>query len=228
MAYPATFEVQTPERTANWRPIGQFIMAIPHWVILHTVLNVAASVTAVVAWISILATGKLPPGIAAFHATYVRYRARTFSYMQCLTDKYPPFDYKPSTGDPGGAGVTVSVSPRLEGRNRLMVLFRFIVPFAWITLLGMLGFAFGSPSFPAWLWIVQFVLGAVLIPGAIYSMVAYVFAFIATFFGWLAVIFTGRWPAGLFRLSAGWVRVDARLWAYSMLLTDEYPPFSID
>ena len=40
--------------------------------------------------------------------------------------------------------------------------------------------------------------------------------------------FTGRWPAGLFRLAAGWVRVDARLWAYSMLLTDEYPPFSID
>ena len=24
--------------------------------------------------------------MAAFHATYVRYRARTFSYMQCLTD----------------------------------------------------------------------------------------------------------------------------------------------
>ena len=228
MSYPATIEIDNPERIANWRPVVQWILVLPHYVILHTVLNVAASATAIVAWITVLATGKLPPGIAAFHATYVRYRARTFSYMQCLTDKYPPFDFKPSTSDPGGAGIRVSVSPRLEGRNRLTVLFRFIVPFAWLTLLGMLGFMFGSPSFPAWLWIVQLALAAILIPGAIFSTVTWVVGFIATFIGWVAVVFTGRWPAGLHRFSAGWVRVDARLWAYSMLLTDEYPPFSID
>ena len=71
-------------------------------------------------------------------------------------------------------------------------------------------------------------LGAVLVPGAIFSGVVWVISLIASIFGALAVIFTGRWPEGLFRLSAGWVRVDARLWAYAMLLTDEYPPFSID
>ena len=158
----------------------------------------------------------------------MRYRARTFSYMLGLTDKYPPFDYKASADDPGGAGISVRVSPKLDNRNRLMVLFRFIVPFAWLTLLGMLGLMFGFVTFPAWLWIVQLVLAAVLIPGAIFSTVAYVITLIAMIFGSVAVVFTGRWPAGLFRLSAGWVRVDARLWAYSMLLTDEYPPFSID
>ena len=81
---------------------------------------------------------------------------------------------------------------------------------------------------PAWVWIVQLVLGAVLIPGAVFSMVAWVISSIAAIVGFLAVLFTGRWPEGLFRLAAGWVRVDARLWAYSMLLTDDYPPFSID
>ena len=91
MSYPATIGIDNPERIANWRPIVQWILVLPHYVILHTVLNVVASVTAIVAWISILATGRLPPQIAAFHATYVRYRARTFSYMQCLTDEYPPF-----------------------------------------------------------------------------------------------------------------------------------------
>ena len=228
MSYPTTVTIDRPERIANWHPIGQTILVLPHYVILHTVLNVAASITAIVAWFTVLATGKLPPGIAAFHATYVRYRARTFSYMQFLTDKYPPFDFAPSTEDPGGAGISVSVSPRLEGRNRLNVLFRFIVPFAWLTLIGMLGLMFGFASLPAWVWIVELVLGAVLIPGAIFSTVAWVLSGIASIFGMFAVIFTGRWPAGLFRLSAGWVRVDARLWAYSMLLTDEYPPFSID
>jgi hypothetical protein len=212
---------------ANWRPIGQLILVLPHYVVLHTVMNVAASLSAIVAWFSVLATGKLPPGIAAFHATYVRYRARTFSYMLFLTDKYPPFDFSPSTQDPGGAGISVSISPRLEGRNRLNVLFRFIVPFAWLTLIGMLGLI-GGFDLPAWVWIVELVLGAVLIPGAVFSLVAWAVSVVASILGLFAVLFTGRWPEGLFRLSAGWVRVDARLWAYSMLLTDEYPPFSMD
>ncbi len=216
--------IDKPERTANWRPILQWILVTPHWLVLHVVLNVVASVTAIIAWIAVLATGKLPPGIAAFHATYVRYRLRTFSYMYCLTDKYPPFDFSPSTDDPGGAGVTMSVSPRLEGRNRLNVLFRFIVPFAWINLAVML--SLGGVSIPA--WIVALVLGAVLIPAAIFAFIAWAITVVGSLLGWLAVIFTGSWPDPLFRLAAGWVRVDARLWAYSMLLTDDYPPFSID
>ncbi len=228
MSYPATVTIDRPERIANWRAIGQPILVLPHYVLLHTVMSVAASVTAIVGWIAVLATGNLPPGIAAFHATYVRFRARTFSYMSFLTDKYPPFDMAPSVEDPGGAGITVGISPRLEGKNRLNVLFRFIVPFAWLTLIGMYGIIFGFASLPAWVWIVELVLGAVLIPGAVFSMVVWVIVYFAGFFGLLAVLFTGRWPASLFRLVAGWVRVDARLWAYSMLLTDEYPPFSID
>ena len=227
MSYPASITIDRPERMANWRPIGQLILVLPHWIILHTVLNVVASITAVIAWVTVLATGKLPPGIAAFHASYVRYRARTFSYMQSLTDKYPPFDYAPSLDDPGGAGVSVSVSPRLEGRNRLSVLFRFIVPFAWLTMIGMMGLMSGF-DLPAWVWIVELVLGAVLIPGAVFSSVAWVISLVAWIFGVIAVIFTGRWPQTLFRVATGWVRVDARLWAYSMLLTDEYPPFSLD
>ncbi|MYB04049.1 MAG: DUF4389 domain-containing protein [Acidimicrobiaceae bacterium] len=228
MSYPATITIDRPERMANWRPIGQVILVIPQYVFLHTVMNIAASVTAVYAWFSVLFTGKLPPGVAAFHATYVRYRARTFSYMAFLTDKYPPFDMKPSAQDPGGAGISVSISPRLEGMNRLNVLFRFIVPFAWLTLIGMLGLMIGFASLPAWVWIVELVLGAVLIPGAVFSMVVWVISSVASILGLIAVTLTGRWPDGLFRWSAGWVRVDARLWAYSMLLTDEYPPFSID
>ena len=227
MSYPATITIDRPERIANWRSIGQMFMVLPHWVILHTVLNVVASLTAIYAWLAVLATGRLPAGVAAFHSTYVRYRARTFSYMAFLTDKYPPFDFTPSNEDPGGSGISVSVSPRLEGKNRLNVLFRFIVPFAWLTLIGMLG-AMSGFSLPAWVWIVQLVLGVVLIPGAVFSGVVWVVAQVAAVFGLLAVLFTGRWPDGLFRLVAGWVRVDARLWAYSMLLSDDYPPFSID
>ena len=227
MSYPATITIDRPERIANWRPIGQVILVIPQYVVLHTVMNVAASITAIYAWLSVLFTGKLPPGVAAFHATYVRYRARVFSYMGFLTDAYPPFDFTPSVQDPGGAGISVSFSPQLEGRNRLSVLFRFIVPFAWLTLIGMIGLMSGF-DLPAWVWIVELLLAAMLIPGAIFSSIVWAVASISSLIGLIAVTLTGRWPEALFRWSAGWVRVDARLWAYSMLLTDEYPPFSID
>lgn len=46
--YPATFTVRTPERLANWRPLVQWLLAIPHFIVLY-VLGV---VSAVVGFIS--------------------------------------------------------------------------------------------------------------------------------------------------------------------------------
>lgn len=50
------------------------------------------------------------------------------------------------------------------------------------------------------------------------------FALIGAFF---AVLFTGRWPRGLFDFIAGTLRWGYRVSAYVLLLTDEYPPFSL-
>ena len=228
MSYPATITINRPEHLANWRPIIHVILAMPHFVILHTVLNVAASITAIAAWLAVLFKGNVPAGIAAFHATYVRYRARTFSYMFFLTDKYPPFNYRPSMEDPGDAGISIGFSPSLEGKSRLNVLFRFIVPFAWVSWLRFLELIFGVEIFDAQLWLVALVMGAVLVPGAVFAIVTWFMSAIACLIGAVAVVFTGRWPDGLFRLTAAWVRIDARLWAYGMLLTDRYPPAAID
>jgi hypothetical protein len=49
--------------------------------------------------------------------------------------------------------------------------------------------------------------------------------FVLAFF---AVLFTGRWPAGLQEFVLKVMRWVLRFQAYLMLLTDEYPPFSLD
>ena len=54
--------------------------------------------------------------------------------------------------------------------------------------------------------------------------IARFFALIGAFF---AVLFTGRWPRGLFDFIAGTLRWGYRVSAYVFLLTDEYPPFSL-
>lgn len=51
-----------------------------------------------------------------------------------------------------------------------------------------------------------------------------VLAYIAA---WFAVLFTGKWPAGLRDFIIGVQRWSVRLNAYTYLLTDEYPPFSM-
>lgn len=45
---------------------------------------------------------------------------------------------------------------------------------------------------------------------------------------WLIIIITGSAPSGLYNFTAGALRIGTRLEAYMLLLTDEYPPFSMD
>jgi hypothetical protein len=51
---------------------------------------------------------------------------------------------------------------------------------------------------------------------------------VVIFISWWAILFTGRYPKGLFDFIAGYMRWSTRVNGYSSLLTDEYPPFSMD
>lgn len=63
-----------------------------------------------------------------------------------------------------------------------------------------------------------------LIVLSILGIALYVVAVVAFF----AVLFTGRWPEGLRDFALGVGRWYVRFEAYFLLLTDEYPPFSLD
>ena len=51
---------------------------------------------------------------------------------------------------------------------------------------------------------------------------------LATVIAWFAILFTGRYPEGLYDFSVGVLRWNTRVEAYLLLLHDEYPPFSLD
>jgi hypothetical protein len=57
---------------------------------------------------------------------------------------------------------------------------------------------------------------------AVYGIAFYVVYIIA----WFALMFTGRWPAGLYEFAGGFLRYITRLSAYLYLGVDDYPPFS--
>ena len=64
-----------------------------------------------------------------------------------------------------------------------------------------------------------------LIPVAIVAMVYGIAAFFTVIGAWFALLFTGRYPEGLYSFNAGVVRYLARMTGYQYLLTDAYPPF---
>jgi hypothetical protein len=123
MDYPATLDVTTPDRIANWRPLLQWLLALPHMIIAFALSYVAPAV-AFIAWFAILFTGRLPEGLATFQVMILRYTTRAQLYQGFLFDKYPEFDFSMTSQEPGGSPVTLSVTPSLEGRNRLTVFFR--------------------------------------------------------------------------------------------------------
>jgi hypothetical protein len=63
------------------------------------------------------------------------------------------------------------------------------------------------------------------IPHAIVSFFFGIGAFVVVFLAWFAILFTGRYPVGMYNFVAGYVRFTARYNAYSYLVTDVFPPF---
>lgn len=76
-----------------------------------------------------------------------------------------------------------------------------------------------------WLPLVKWLLA---IPHCIVLAFLVVAALVAVFIAWFAILFTGRYPRGLFDFVVGVGRWAVRVEAYATLLvTDRYPPFSL-
>ncbi|HSL73385.1 MAG TPA: DUF4389 domain-containing protein [Ilumatobacteraceae bacterium] len=77
-----------------------------------------------------------------------------------------------------------------------------------------------------WLPLVKWLLA---IPHFIILFFLWILAFVVVVIAWFAILFTGRYPRGLFDFVVGVGRWSLRVYAYAFLLvTDRYPPFALD
>lgn len=75
----------------RWLPLVKWLLAIPHFIVLFF-LGIAAVFAVIIAWFTILFTGRYPRGIFDFVEGVMRWGLRVQAYsMLLVTDQYPPF-----------------------------------------------------------------------------------------------------------------------------------------
>ena len=122
----ADLRLDSPRETQNWRPLVNWLLALPHLVIANALSSVA-NVLSIVSWFSIVFTGRMPDGIARFQCMILRYEARAYSYLAFLRQPYPQFEFDMANGDNGTDPLHVDFAPQVTERNRLTVAFRLIL-----------------------------------------------------------------------------------------------------
>jgi hypothetical protein len=66
-----------------------------------------------------------------------------------------------------------------------------------------------------------------VIPHAVVLLFVNLAWFVTSVIAWLAILFTGAYPEGLYRFGVGAMRWNVRVESYALLMRDEYPPFRL-
>ena len=131
--------IDAPLEVANWRPLVQWVLAVPHYVVLYA-LSVVLALFTVVSFFAILSTGSIPEGIYSFQVMVLRYQWRTYSYAGFLRESYPRFDFTSSASDPGGDPARLSLArPDHFNRGLIFVKWLLVIPSAVVLALVELG-----------------------------------------------------------------------------------------
>jgi hypothetical protein len=196
-SYPVSIRGELTEPPARGWWLLKWLLAIPHYIILWF-LWIAFVVVSIIAFFSILFTGKYPRGLFEFNTGVLRWSWRVgfYSYQTLGTDKYPPFSLE--TDDNYPADLKIEYPGRLS---------RGLVLVKW------------------WLLAIPHYIIIAIFQGSGESGGGLVF--ILTLFGVIALLFTGKYPADIFRLVVGMNRWTLRVAAYATLMTDAYPPFRL-
>jgi Domain of unknown function (DUF4389) len=207
---PVRIEGRLEPDLSRWLWIVKWLLAIPHYVVL-AFLWLAFLVLTVVAFFAILFTGRYPRGIFDFNVGVLRWtwRVAFYSYGALGTDRYPPFTLDEVPDYP--ATLHVAYPERL---SRGLVLVKW-----WLLAIPqylLVGIMLGSGSYAAskaddWGW------------GFAGGLVG-----LLVVFAGVSLVFTGRYPRGIFDFVLGLDRWVVRVVAYATLMTDRYPPFRLD
>ncbi len=207
-AHPVALTAALDPGLSQWKWLVKWFLAIPHYIVLFF-LGIAFAVLTVVAFFSILFTGRYPRGIFDFNVGVLRWSWRVSYYALSGglgTDRYPPFSLERRPDD----AATLEIAYPGQLSRGLVLVKWWLLAIPHYIFVGLIA---GSAQ-----WTTEDgtrVSGISLL--ALLVLVAVV-----------VLLFTGRYPRPLFDLIIGLNRWIYRVVAYAALMTDVYPPFRLD
>lgn len=209
--YPVHVDATLDPQLNRWLWLVKWLLVIPHYVVL-SFLWVAFVMTSLVAFFSIVFTGRYPDALFDFNVGVLRWtwRVAYYSYGALGTDRYPPFTLAEVESYPAHLNID-----RPEHLSRGLVLIKWwllaIPQYAVVSVFvgGGLWAGWETDRNPAW-W------G----PGGLIGLLVLIAAIV------LGV--TGSYPRQIFDFVLGLNRWALRVAAYAGLMTDQYPPFRLD
>ena len=198
VSYPVSIRGELTEPPSRGWWLLKWLLAIPHFIIL-AFLWIAFVVVWLIAFFAILFTEKYPRSLFDFNVGVLRWSWRVgfYSYQALGTDRYPPFTLK-SVDYPADLEV-----PYPEKLSRGLVLVKWwLLAIPHYIIVAFFQGGHGGDS-----------------GGGLVSILAIIAA--------VVLLFTGKYPADIFKIVVGMNRWSYRVVAYAALMTDQYPPFRL-
>jgi hypothetical protein len=208
--YPISVDARF-DQPGRWLWLVKWLLLIPHYIVL-LFLWIGFVIVTVIAFFAILFTTRYPRGLFDFNVGVLRWswRVSYYGYSALGTDRYPPFTLADVPDYP--ARLRIDYPEQLNRWLPLVKWWLLAIPHYLIVggLVGS-GYAVASDAHGrGYSYSGPGLLGAVVLVAAV------------------ALLFTVRYPPGLYDLAVGINRWGYRLTVYVALMTDRYPPFRLD
>jgi Domain of unknown function (DUF4389) len=136
-SYPVDLTFDRGLEVSRWRPLVNWLLAFPHWIVLYF-LNLAANILAFLSLFVILFTGQNP--FVGFQTMVLRYQWRVTSFVFFMRDEYPPFEFDTVARDPATDAARVDVEEPQE-LNRWLPLVKWFLAIPHLIVLAVLAIA---------------------------------------------------------------------------------------
>ncbi len=211
--FPVVVRGRLEEPLSRGLWLVKWLLLIPHYIVL-AFLYLAFAVVTVIAFFAILVTGRYPRALFEFNLGVLRWswRVSYYGYSALGTDRYPPF----SLGEEPDYPATLSIAyPERLSRGLVLVKWWLLAVPHYL----LLGLVVGGTT-----WTVSNATGNettwTTASGSLLGLIV--------LFAGVGLLFTARYPRGLYDVALGLNRWVMRVVAYAALMTDEYPPFRLD